>query len=142
MARVSNTIPDIYKYYDDNYEYKVDYKIYRDIISNFFKLLSDNLIVHGKTVKLPFNLGYLDIVKSRKWFKANKLSVDFKSTNELGKTIYYLNDHTDGYKYMCHWSKVGSKIRNINKYRFVLTRTNKRNLAQIIFNKEKDYIER
>ena len=142
MARKSNTITDIYKYYTDNYEYEVDYSIYKDVVSSFFKLLRDNLIEEGKTIKIPFNLGYLDVVKSKKWLKANKLSVDFKSTNELGKVIYYLNDHSDGYKYMCHWSKIGSKVSNLNKYRFVLTRANKRRLAQIILNKERDYIEK
>ena len=141
--RNSNTIQDIYKHYTDNTEdnYSIDYKTYRDVLNSFFQMLSYNLIEEGHTIKLPYNLGYLDIVKSRNWIKAKRYSIDFKATREYGKIIYHLNEHSGGYKHRCHWTKFGCNIANLNKYRFIMTRTNKRRLAQIILNRERDYVE-
>lgn len=143
MIKKSHTVVEFYNEYINNCEenYKVDYKTYKDITSKFFKYLTEELIENGKPVKIPVNLGTIEIVKSKKWFSAKRFSVDFKLTNELGKVIYHLNEHTDGFKFRCHWSKNNVNATNINKYRFVLTRANKRRLAQIIINKERDYIE-
>jgi len=67
------------------------------------------------------------------------LSKDYKTSNELGKTIYHLNEHSDGYKYRLYWSKNENTFPDIYKYRLSLVRANKRKLAQLIFNKH-DYI--
>ena len=58
---------------------------------------------------------------------------------EYDKIIYHLNEHSDGYKYRLYWSKQPYTFSNRYKYQLSLTRTNKRHLAQLIFNR-KDYI--
>ena len=67
------------------------------------------------------------------------LSVDFKSSAEYGKTIYHLNEHSDGYKYRLYWSKVPQTFPDRYRYQLSLVRQNKRQLAQLIFNNH-DYI--
>lgn len=70
---------------------------------------------------------------------AKSLSVDYKSSKEFNKTIYHLNEHTDGYKFRLYWSKLPQTFPDRYRYQLSLVRQNKRKLAQLIFNKQ-DYI--
>lgn len=140
------TVKDFYKYYIDNLEenspYEVDYKTYRSILEDYFKYLRDEVIEEGNTIKIPGRLGQLSIIKQMPahWNK-NSLCVDFKATAEYGKTIYHLNEHSNGFKYRFRWNKTNLLIRNSAAYQLVMTRANKRRLAQIIKNRERDYVE-
>jgi len=56
---------------------------------------------------MPFRLGTIYIVKYKpKNLNSRSLSIDFHQTKLLGKTIYHLNDHSDGYKYRLFWSRI------------------------------------
>jgi len=141
----SYTVKDFYKAYwdfiEDNKLYQIDYKKYREIITDYFKHIYNQVIEEGCEVKLPCRLGILCIVKHKpKNYNSKSLRVDFKSTNELHKTIFHLNEHSDGYKFRFYWNKKESLVTNKTKYQLVATRFNKRRLAQIIKNKEHDYI--
>ncbi|QOR58368.1 topoisomerase [uncultured phage cr118_1] len=144
--RKSYTIQDFYKYYleetKDNSLYKVDYKLYRTIVSELFKDIRNKLIEEGEEIKLPSRLGEISIVKTKpKYWDGKHCSIDFQSTKKLGKLVLYLNEHSDGFKYRLHWYKKKALVPFKSKYQIVLTRENKRRLAQIIKNKERDYIE-
>lgn len=142
----SYTIVDFYQYYleevKSNINYKVDYKTYRKILEEYFKFIRDEIIERGEEVKLPSRIGIIRIIKTKPTYWDGKhCSIDFRKTREYGKTILYLNEHSDGWKYRCHWLKKECIIPNKTKYQLVMTRANKRRLAQIIKNKERDYIE-
>ena len=135
----SYTIRDMYKSYKEIDE-NMDYLRFKRILDQFNTNLLDSLLNASEGFKMPQRLGFICIVKYKPKTYTNKsLSKDYKTSNELGKTIYHLNEHSDGYKYRLYWSKNENTFPDIYKYRLSLVRANKRKLAQLIFNKH-DYI--
>lgn len=142
----SYTITDFYQYYlqniDQNTVYEVPYSTYRSILADYFKHLANQIIEKSYEIKLPCRLGTLCIIKKKpKNFNGKSLRIDYHESKEQGKLIYFLNEHSGYYKYRFFWSKQNCITPNKSKYQFVATRANKRRLAQIIKNKEHDYIE-
>lgn len=140
------TIADFYLSYKDYIEqgttYDVDLKTFKGVVIDYFKYIRDQIMQESKEVKLPCRLGTLQIIKHQpKEYTGKSLRWDWKATKELGKPIYLLNEHSNGWKYRFHWSKQNCLLSNKSKYQFVATRQNKRDLAQIIFNHTKDYPE-
>lgn len=139
MVKQSYTIADMFKEY-----HKIDkdmpYVRFKSILEQFNTNLRHLLLEGSDGFKMPYRLGYLQIVKYKPKTYTNKsLSVDYKTSKELNKKIYHLNEHSDGYKYRFYWSKNTNTIPDIYKYQVQLVRKNKRDLAQLIFNKH-DYI--
>ncbi len=60
---------------------------------------------------------------------------------KYNKVIYHLNDHTGGYKYRFYWNKHNMLTKNKTMYQLIMTRDNKRYLAQILKNRVRDYVE-
>lgn len=139
MMKKSFTIRDMYKAYK-NIDENTSYLRFKRILEQFNINLLDLLLNASEGFKMPHRLGFICIVKYKPKTYTNKsLSKDYKTSNELGKTIYHLNEHSDGYKYRLYWSKNENTFPDIYKYRLSLVRANKRKLAQLIFNKH-DYI--
>lgn len=135
----SYTIRDMYKSYKEIDE-NVDYLRFKRILDQFNTNLLDSLLNASEGFKMPCRLGFICIVKYRPKSYTNKsLSKDYKLSKELGKTVYHLNEHSDGYKYRLYWSKNKNTFPDIYKYNISFVRANKRKLAQLIFNKH-DYI--
>lgn len=142
----SYTGKDFYKsyidYVGDNPLYQVEYRVFRDIINDYFKYLRDELIESGKEIKLPCRLGTLSIVKHKpKEYSGRSLRIDYAETKKVGKIVYHLNEHSNFYKYRYYWNKHNMLNHNKTMYQLIMTRDNKRRLAQIIKSKERDYIE-
>lgn len=130
----------MYKQYRKDYGDDVDYKQFKDILDRFNEQILNCLLQSSEGFKMPFGLGYVQIVKYKpKSMTPKSLSVDFKSSAEYGKTIYHLNEHSDGYKYRLYWSKTPQTFPDRYRYQLSLVRQNKRQLAQLIFNNH-DYI--
>lgn len=145
--RKSYTITDYYLSYKDYIEegtqYDVDYTTFRNIVTDYFKYIRDEVMLNSKEIKLPCRLGTLQIVKHQpKEYTGKSLRWDWKSTRELGKPVYYLNEHSGYYKYRFFWSKQDCIIPNRIKYMFVASRENKRDLCKIIKSKMVDYVEK
>lgn len=139
MVKQSYTISDIFEEY-----HKIDkdmsYVRFKRILEQFNTNLRHLLLEGSEGFKMPYRLGYLQIVKYKpKTYTDKSLSVDYKTSKELNKKIYHLNEHSDGYKYRFYWSKNTNTIPDVYKYQVQLVRKNKRDLAQLIFNKH-DYI--
>ena len=147
MKQLKNyTIVDFYQHYIDDIEkqtvYDIDYTLYRKILVDYFQYIRDEVIERSREFKFPCRLGSIAIVKHKpKYLNGKSLCIDYKATKEIGKLIFHLNEHSDGYKYRIHWNKKDSNALNKSKYQLKLTRYNKRHLAQIIKNKEHDYVE-
>ena len=126
--------------------YEIEYKVFRAIIDDYFRYLRDELIENGKEIKLPCRMGTLQIVKHKpKTYditgKRRSLRIDYGESKKLGKMVFHLNEHSNGFKHRFLWSKKAMLTTNKTKYQLVMTRDNKRRLAQIIKNHERDYIE-
>ena len=121
--------------------YYIDFKIFTSILRDYFEYISRMIIEKAAEIKLPSQLGAIYVKK--RGFKPQRkhLNVDFKSTNEMGKTILHLNEHTNGYSYMFKWRKKEMNMQAKILYQLVMTRANKRHLAACIKNKLTDYIE-
>ena len=139
MVKQSYTIRDMFKEYskiDEN----VSYFRFKRILDKFNEIIKQKILSSSEGFKMPHRLGYIQIVKYKPKTYTNKsLSKDYKLSKELGKTIYHLNEHSDGYKYRLYWSKNKNTFPEVYKYKLSLVRQNKRKLAQLIFNGN-DYI--
>lgn len=136
----SYTTYDIYNNWAKETESEVSYVRFKRISEAFNKLISDSILDASDGFKMPYGLGYVRIIKYRpKTYTDKSLSVDYKSSKEEGKTIYHLNEHSDGYKFRLYWSKLPQTFPDRYRYQLKLVRANKRKLAQLIFN-HKDYI--
>lgn len=144
--RDAYTIADFYLSYLNYIEhgtiYDIEYKIFREILLDYFKFLRDELLEKSKSIKLPCRLGTLTIVKKLpKTFTSKSLAIDYRESRLQGKLIFHLNEHSNYYKYRVFWSKKESMVTNKSMYQFTMPRDNKRRLAQIIKNREHDYTE-
>ena len=130
------------EYVEDNPLYQVEYRVFRDIRKDYFKYLREELIENGKEVKLPCRMGTIQIVKHKpKEYTGKSLRIDYAESKKAGKIIYHLNEHSNFYKYRVYWNKQNMITPNKTKYQLVMTRDNKRHLAQIIKNHIRDYRE-
>lgn len=119
---------------------EISYELYKLILDEMCKIILNDLFERSEGFKMPYGLGYIQIVKYKPKHLNNKsLSVDYKASKEYNKKIYHLNEHSDGYKYRLFWSKIPKTFIDRYKYQLCLVRQNKRKLAQLIFNKH-DYI--
>jgi len=127
----NHTLVDSYETYKDMsiVELLVDFKTYKSICKQFNKEIMNHIIDENGVFKMPGRLGKLRIRKSKMNYQdKNKLKVDWKNSREAGKLVYYLNDHTDGYKFRFWWEKRGP-IQNLSYYSFTPTREHKRELS-------------
>lgn len=142
----SYTIPSFYNDYITNIEsdtiYDIPYSLYRKIVTDYFKYIRDEVLENSKEFKLPYRLGTICIVKRKpKHYDSRSLRIDYQETKKQNKLIFLDNLHSNMYKYRIHWKKYDILVPNKKKYQLVMTRANKRHLAQIIKNKIHDYIE-
>ena len=54
---------------------------------------------------------------------------------------FHLNEYTNGFKYRAYWRKHNMLTTNKTHYQLVMTRDNKRHLAQILKASIRDYME-
>lgn len=113
--------------------------IWFDIADDVFK----EILEDSKSLKLPFGLGEQFRIQKKKMpigllQKKKTLKFDYGSYIKTGSKKFYLNEHTDYYRYKFYWfCKKGPKNRKL--YKLVPLRIRKRELANQIINKEKDY---
>jgi len=142
------TMKDFYAFYtqdvDENEVYDVEYKEYSEIVNKFYKGMMNHILLEAGTIRMSFGLGDLFVSKEKIHVNAmqNPRRIDWKLTNETGKRVYHLNEHSDGYKYVFHWDKVKSRVKKLRLYRLQTTRSSKRLLAQLIKSGEYDYYEK
>lgn len=142
----SYTIASFYNDYLTSIEpdtvYDIDYTTYRAIVTDYFKYLQQRLIEEGKLIKLPYRMGNVQIIKSRpKHLDKRSLRIDYQATKQYNKLILLDNQHSNGFKMRAWWNKVDMVVPNKSQYQLVMTRANKRRLAQCIKQKLCDYEE-
>ena len=142
------TSRDIYKQYkkDTPKDIQVSYDVFNKVTSEFNKLVLDKVLNESEQVKFPCGLGTLRIKKTKMKFnvknKKRMFSPDWVKTKEVGKLVYHMNEHRNGYRYRFHWDKKKSRIKNKKHYSFITARSPKRRLAHILKNMpEREYFE-
>jgi hypothetical protein len=144
---LSYTIEDYFLSYKEavvgNRLYDVPKHKFYSIIKDYFKFLSSELLDNSKEIRLPARMGTLSVVKKKpKRYDSNSLRVDFQSSRDNKKLILHLNEHSDGYNFSFFWCKKDIMITNKQYYQLIMTRANKRRLAELIKTNKNDYIER
>lgn len=135
-SKNSITFRDMYK----NLPIDVPYSVYKRILQSMCEIILDKVLNSSDGFKMPYGLGFIQVGKYKpKTYTGKSLSVDFKASKELEKRIYHLNEHSGGYKFRLHWSKIPQTFPDRYKYQLSLVRANKRKLAKLIFNNH-DYI--
>lgn len=135
-SKNSITFRDMYK----NLPIDVPYSVYKRILQSMCEIILEKVLNSSDGFKMPYGLGFIQVGKYKpKTYTGKSLSVDFKASKELEKRIYHLNEHSDGYKFRLHWSKIPQTFPDRYKYQLSLVRANKRKLAKLIFNNH-DYI--
>ena len=135
LYRLTYTIYDFYESYE--YKDKIDKDTFINLIKDFFTLYFEKIVVDRKRYKLPFGLG-VHRIKKRKLKGSIRPKIDFGTTKKLGKTVYHLNKHTNGYYFKWFWDKEGIRIKNKSFYTFELTKKNTTFLAKEILRCSKD----
>ena len=132
----SYTFRDMYK----DMPVEVPYSLYKRVLDEMCKIILQIIFERADGFKMPYGLGFIQIGKYKpKSFTPQSLSVDYKTSKDIGKRTYHLNEHSDGYKFRLYWSKLPQTFPDRYKYQLNLVRQNKRKLAQLIFNKH-DYL--
>jgi hypothetical protein len=137
----THTIRDFYlayldKIYSEDLAF-VDFKTFKNILSDYFQYIENELLDEGREYVIPYRLGKLMVAKS----KTKQPYIHFKVLDESGRVTKSLNEHSGGWRYRFKWFKSESKLENLPKYRLVMVRRVKRKLAHIINNRLMDYIE-
>jgi hypothetical protein len=139
-----DNMSDIYEAFVKEFNGEPPYDISRTefvAINDAFYRRAVEKILAGNTLQLPFGVGRIQIEKTKATkFKGSKMFIDWENTNKIGKVVYHLNEHSNGYNYHIRWRKPGM-IRGDKKYRFIAARMFRRTLAKIIKNRELDYFE-
>lgn len=130
--------------------YNVSYSEYSKVLNKFNKAITDAIMKDAYEFILPKRIGTIRIKKYKPKLRIDEegnlktkyLPVNWKATNELWETnpkakeekkrVYFLNNHSDGYRYIWYYSTYRSALNNKSLYRFIPTRTNKRDLAKLI----------
>jgi hypothetical protein len=146
----SITLKNIFYKYDYRYDTKNPYyctsKLYENISKDFYKLLLEKVINEGFIFNLPLRLGEFKIVK----FKSESKQINWNLTNlhygehnknnpDDRKRIYFTNNHTEGFKTRFYWKKT-SYLKYHTLYNFTPTRTNKRELAKAVNERDTIYM--
>ena len=138
----SYTFADMYQTFcKENVDVDVLYFDFKRILDEMCKVILEEVLNASDGFKMPYGLGFIQVGKYRpKNYDSTSLSVDYKASKECDKTIYHLNEHSNGYKYRLFWSKIPRTFPDRYRYSLSLVRANKRRLAQLIFNNN-DYID-
>jgi hypothetical protein len=135
LYRLTYTIYDFYESFEA--KDKIDKEVFINLIKDFFTLYFEKIVIERKRYKLPHHLG-THRIKKRKLSSYIHPKIDFNSTKKLGKTVYHLNKHTNGYYFKWYWDKDNIRLKNKSFYIFELTKKNTTSLAKEIIRCAKD----
>ena len=135
-ASITCNLRDVYAHMNATTEASMSYSRFKEIFSALMEAIME-YVLEGYFFKFPYNLGILRIKKRKLTLNKKMLRVNFAETRKHGKTIYHLNEHSNGYYYKFYWNQ--GFISGIRKYTFTPVRKYKRALAKMILEEQKDY---
>lgn len=112
---------------------------WKEIIYTFNEAFRDHILETGDRCKLPWGLGTFSInkKKSKKFVVHDgkehvNLAIDWAKTKKVGKRIYHLNAHTDGYRYKWKWFINDARFYQCEVWMFKASRLTSRKLAEYL----------
>ena len=119
---------------------RVDKKTWSIVIEEFNKLFAEYLLQTGEREKLPYGLGSFAISKKKTIKIINKkdgtthigLPVDWQKSRELGRKIYIMNSHSDGFRAKWKWFMDDSNLRLPHIWAFKAVRNRSREIARYL----------
>lgn len=120
-------------------ELKIDSKTWTAIIRSFNELFAEYLLQTGERERLPHGLGSFAISK-KKTIKIIKngekqyisLPVDWQKSRQMGKKIFMMNSHSDGFRCKWKWFKDDSNLRLSQIWMFKAIRPRSRDIARYL----------
>lgn len=122
-------IGDYFKFYNKNYPYKVDRKLYNNVISDLHQFIVDELVESAGEFTLPHRMGYLLITKKKQgvkllpdntvinnappdWNATKKLWAEDEEARDKKILVRHRNLHTGGYVYSVRHTKYNATFKN------------------------------
>ena len=101
----------------------------------FYDMARDYILSTGKPFKFAAGIGSVYIHKKiRRKFNRGKINlpIDWKRSKELGKKVYLLNAHTEGYFFGYLWHKEKSMLYHSRLFIFEPSRISSRSIKKYI----------
>ena len=153
-------IKEVYRFYKKTAHKPVDFHTFKRVWEVFALEITQMIMLEGKDFSMP-SLGTVGIRKQKVIVAMTPdgeidkryLRPDWKATKELWakdegakrdkQLVFHLNKHFNGFNCKWFWDKSTSIVRNNTTYSLIMTRANKRALAEVIHNEdiEVDYYE-
>jgi len=141
--KTDNSLKEFYQEYtrqaDNRQRLSYNYNIYSEVLREFNLLVIKNVIEEARTLKLPYNLGYIGIIKYEVNFdpaKINTWKVNYAKSKELGHIVY----HEEPFRYRWYWDKHSVKLKGKRFYKFIPSRFAQRQIkANKLNNPKMDY---
>lgn len=119
---------------------KITFKEYKEVLYTYNRMLIAHILETGDQVRLKHGMGYLTVSKYKpsrtpkivNGKEYSRLNVDWKATHEEGKTVYFLNPHTDGYSFFFMWRLKYARVNLANIWSMRLYREHKKSLGAIL----------
>lgn len=119
---------------------EVEYLEWCNIIYTFMYNFRDHVLESGEKAKLPHGLGFFAISKKKpKRVIVDKegkehlnLPIDWKKTKKIGKHIYHMNYHTEGFRFKWKWWTYSARFFKADIWNFKPSRISSRMLAHYV----------
>jgi len=101
----------------NNKRIPVDYAIYYKVVRAFNKSLQSKIVTEAGSFKMPYNLGYLGIVKYDVDFDIDNIKgwrVNYGESKKQGMLVYY----DQPFRYKWKWDKTKLKLTGKKYYKF------------------------
>lgn len=160
-------LKDFYKYYKENAKNPLDYTTFSNVWKDVAKSIMKLVIYRNLDFMIPARMGTLcvrkvkakPIIKSDGTVCKNRMSINYKASwekwfkeypeltkEEIAKLpnkkhVYYLNDHSDGFKIKFMWDKYTCNVKNQNIYNLQIARPNKQEVSRAFTKYKTDYYE-
>jgi len=126
----------------------ISFEKWEEIIYAFNYNFRDHILETGDKCKLPWGMGAFTVSKKkskRSIVIDGKehiiLAVDWEKTHRLGKRVYLLNNHTDGYRFKWYWFPYDSRFSNVEMWVWKPSRFTSRKLAEYLKRPNSPYPE-
>lgn len=119
---------------------RIDRKKWVKTIKTFNQLFAEYLLQTGEREKLPYGLGSFTISKKKTIKIIRKedgtqhigLPVDWKRSKEVGRKIYIMNSHSDGFRCRWKWFNEDSNMKMAHIWVFKPVRSQSRAIARYL----------
>ena len=130
---------DLYRYYRELHSeninlMKVQAKLFKQIYQEYNRVVIE-YILKGNKLRLPYTLGEIYIEKRKMNFSNPEyLPKDYGHYTRSGRTekIYYLNEHSNGWKAKFKWNKKHCKVDNNKYYSFKIAKNIRKQMGKVM----------